>query len=181
MTLNTIELLDAEIKSLEAQKRLVEKRDVEVTRALEVIQRYAGVLTLAQRKQLASLAGDAANGQQSSAADGVKGRAIGRKLGKVPPKYRLPTGETWTGRGLTPKVFVAWGSSTEGKAWRAANPATPFPGVGGTGVQASPDKPAINKAMPIAARRAAKTAVKAARKKTGKPVARSAAKRSSRA
>lgn len=40
-----LESLNAEIKQLEAQKKLVEKRDGEVPKALAVLQRYAKVLT----------------------------------------------------------------------------------------------------------------------------------------
>ncbi|WP_231110579.1 MULTISPECIES: H-NS family nucleoid-associated regulatory protein [Xanthomonas] len=45
-----------------------------------------------------------------------------RKLGKVAPKYLLPSGETWAGRGLAPKAFKAWAKSAEGKAWAKVYP-----------------------------------------------------------
>lgn len=66
------------------------------------------------------------------AADASKGPLKGRKLGSVAPKYRLPTGETWTGRGLSPNVFTAWPKSAEGRAWTKANPDARFPAAGGT-------------------------------------------------
>ncbi|MGH8153368.1 MAG: H-NS family nucleoid-associated regulatory protein [Rhodanobacteraceae bacterium] len=38
----------------------------------------------------------------------VYGRKRGGKTGKVPPKYRNPSGnETWSGRGKRPRWFVA--------------------------------------------------------------------------
>lgn len=46
MALNTVKSLDAEIKLLEAQKKLVEKRDGEVPKALAVLQKYSKVRVL---------------------------------------------------------------------------------------------------------------------------------------
>lgn len=39
----------------------------------------------------------------------------GRKLGKVPPKYQLPSGKTWTGRGRMPVEFAEWQKENPGK------------------------------------------------------------------
>jgi len=46
----------------------------------------------------------------------------------VKPKYELPhTGETWSGRGRTPKAFAAWEGSASYKEWKAKNPDLKFP------------------------------------------------------
>jgi len=131
LALTTLKSLNAEIKSLEAQKKLVEKRDGEVPKALAVLQRYSKVLTPAQRRQVAKIIGETVEAPSRRTATTPKGPLKGRKLGSVAPKYRLPTGETWTGRGLSPKVFTAWARSAEGRAWTQANPGAKFPPAGG--------------------------------------------------
>lgn len=60
----------------------------------------------------------AAAGTGRAAAAGKPGPRAGRKLGKVPPKYRNPANpkETWTGRGKQPRwlaEFTAAGKSVE--------------------------------------------------------------------
>ncbi|WP_430544405.1 H-NS family nucleoid-associated regulatory protein [Stenotrophomonas rhizophila] len=94
-----------------------------------------------------------------------KGPLKGRKLGSVAPKYRLPTGETWTGRGLSPKVFAAWAKTADGRAWAKAHPESKFPPAEGS------VKSANNQA---------KKAVKAARKILKKPAKRALTKKSAK-
>lgn len=97
MTLITLKSLNAEIKQLEAQKELVEKRDGEVPKALVVLQKYAKILSPAQRRQAAKLIGETIDAKPlralKDAAGSRKGRK-GRKAGKVAPKYLLPSRET---------------------------------------------------------------------------------------
>ncbi|GAB3052737.1 H-NS family nucleoid-associated regulatory protein [Stenotrophomonas tumulicola] len=167
MALTTLKLLNAEIKLLEARKKLVEKRDGEVPKALAVLQNYAKVLTEAQRRKVAQIIGLASDGAASTAHAARTPKAArsplkGRKLGKVVAKYQLPSGETWAGRGLTPRVFTAWAKSAQGKAWIAANPGERFPAAG-----------AAAKAPAKATRKAGKVVKKAAKK----PAARKAAKK----
>lgn len=137
MAFTTLKSLDAEIKQLEAQKKLVEKRDGEVPKALAVLQKYAKVLSPAQRRQVAKLIGESIDAQPARAPKATTGALNGRKLGKVAPKYRLPSGETWAGRGLTPKTFSAWARSADGKAWAKANPGAKFPPADGAGKKAA--------------------------------------------
>ncbi|HIE0523706.1 TPA: H-NS family nucleoid-associated regulatory protein [Stenotrophomonas maltophilia] len=167
MALTTLKSLNAEIKQLEAQKKLVEKRDGEVPKALAVLQKYAKVLSPAHRRQVAKLIGEAIDAKPVRAAKAASGPLKGRKLGKVAPKYRLPTGETWAGRGLAPKVFTAWAKSTEGKAWAQANPGAKFPPAGGT----------VKKAPAKAAKKADKPVKKAVKKRAKKAVAKKASKK----
>lgn len=170
MALTTLKSLDAEIKQLEAQKRLVEKRDGEVPKALAVLQKYANVLTPAQRRQVAKLIGGAIDVKPARSPKPSAGPLKGRKLGKVAPKYRLPTGETWAGRGLAPKAFAAWAKSADGKAWAQANPGAKFPPAG-----------AISKKAPAkAVKKAGKAAKKIARKAVKQPAKKILAKKVSK-
>jgi len=170
LALTTLKSLNAEIKQLEAQKKLVEKRDGEVPKALAVLQKYAKVLSPAQRRQVAKLIGKTIDAKPARAAKAAAGPLKGRKLGKVAPKYRLPTGETWTGRGLAPKAFAAWAKSAEGKAWAQANPGSKFPSAEG----------AVKKVPAKAAKRAGKPVKKAARKSVKKPTKMPVAKKASK-
>ena len=161
MSHTTVKSLNAEIKLLEARKKLVEKRDGEVPKALSILRKYADVLTPAQRRDVAKLIGSAAEVKGQGSPKPSEGPLKGRKLGKVAPKYRLPTGETWTGRGLAPKVFTSWSKSAEGKAWNAANPDQRFPGVGAGRVA----KKAVTKLKTVAKKVATRVVGKAPAKR----------------
>jgi len=175
VALTTLRSLDAEIKQLEAQKKLVEKRDSEVPQAIAVLQKYSRVLTAAQRRQLAKLVGSAGDDDAVApvqASKPSKSSVKGRTLGKVAPKYRLPSGETWTGRGLTPKVFTAWAKSAEGKAWSAANVGEKYPAASSVKPQAKAGKAVLKKARKVGAKgkTASAPAKKGAKKIARKPV-----------
>jgi len=156
LALTTLQSINAEIKNLEAQRKLVEKRDGEVPKALAVLQKFAKVLSPAQRRQVAKLIGETLDDKPAREPKAAPASRKGRKLGKVAPKYRLPTGETWAGRGLTPKAFAAWAKSAEGKAWAQANPGAKFPPASG--------------AVKKASAKAVKKVAKGAKKATGKAV-----------
>ncbi len=166
MALTTLQSINAEIKQLEARRKLIEKRDGEVPKALAVLQKFAKVLSPAQRRQVAKLIGETLDDKPARAPKAAPASRKGRKLGKVAPKYRLPNGETWAGRGLTPKVFSAWAKTAEGKAWARANPGSKFPSADG----------AVKKAPTKAVKKASKTAKKAARKVVKKPAKKAAKK-----
>lgn len=95
----------------------------------------------------------------------------GRKLGKVAAKYWLPTGETWAGRGLTPKAFATWAKSADGKAWAKANPGAKFPPAAGA-VKKAPAKVVRKAGEPV--KKAARKAVKKPAKKVTKKAAKKA-------
>lgn len=177
MALTTLQSINAEIKQLEAQRKLVEKRDGEVPKALAVLQKFAKVLSPAQRRQVAKLIGETLDGNPARAPKAAPASRKGRKLGKVAPKYRLPTGETWAGRGLTPKAFAAWAKSAEGKAWAQANPGAKFPPA--SGAMKAPAKAAkkVAKGAKKATRKAVKKPAKKVAKKTGKKAVKKAAKK----
>lgn len=169
VALTTLKSLDAEIKLLEAQKKLVEKRDGEVPKALAVLQRYAKVLTLAQRRQVARIIGEIGEVAPAGGVKAARKSLKGRSLGKVAPKFQLPTGETWSGRGLTPKVFAAWAKSAEGKAWPVANEGERFPAA------------AASKTVGKAAKRVKRAAKKSVQKSPAKKaLAKKAAKKIAR-
>jgi len=170
LALTTLKSLNAEIKQLEAQKKLVEKRDGEVPRALAVLQRYAKVLTPAQRRQAAKIIGETVEAPSGGTAATPKGPLKGRKLGSVAPKYRLPSGETWTGRGLSPKTFTAWAKSGEGRAWLKAHPESKFPPAERSVKSTSKPAKKIEKkpAKRASTKKAAKNATRVAVKKAAK-------------
>jgi DNA-binding protein H-NS len=89
----------SQIKQLEAQKKLIEKRDTDVPKALETLAKYAEVLTGVQRRKVARLIGETLEAPAASPVPGKKeaakkGVAKGAKLGPVAPKYQIPFGET---------------------------------------------------------------------------------------
>lgn len=168
MALDTLQSIDAEIKQLEAQKKLIEKRDSDVPKALETLQKYAKVLTSVQRRQVARLIGEAIEAPAAKQTRGPKkaakkGIAKGTKLGKVPMKYRIPTGGEWSGRGHMPTAFTAWFGSAEGKAWKKANPDLSAPLIAGKAAKKTAK--VAKKATKKAAKKSAKKAVKKAAKK----------------
>lgn len=172
MALTTLQSINAEIKQLEAQKKLVEKRDGEVPKALAVLQKYAKVLSPAQRRQVAKLIGETIDTKPTRAPKAASVTRKGRKLGKVAPKYRLPSGETWAGRGLAPKVFTAWAKSADGKAWAQANPGAKFPPA--SGATKAPAKATKKVAKTKATGKAVKKPATKVAKKAGKKAAKKA-------
>lgn len=141
MSFETVESIDNYIAKLEQQKKLIEQRDGQVDKVLAVLNHYAQVLTPAQRQRIAKAIGatslsDAppkkrAGTQTAKKTAAKKASRKGRKLGKVAPRYQIPGGATWTGRGRTPTGFAAWSSTAAGKAWHKANPGEKYPGVEG--------------------------------------------------
>lgn len=147
MALDTAAEIENQIAQLTERKNLVVQRDKDVPAALDTLKKYASVLTVDQRKQVAKLIGEAV----TDAPVGKRGRPPGQKAAttgkpsaKVPPKFQLLTGETWTGRGRTPLVFLEWSK---------ANPGQPYPPAPGA-------KPA--KATKKAAKKAGKRVTKKA-------------------
>lgn len=177
MALTTLQSINAEIKNLEAQRKLVEKRDGEVPKALAVLQKYAKVLSPAQRRQVAKIIGETLDNKPERADKAAPTSRKGRKLGKVAPKYRLPTGETWAGRGLTPKAFATWAKSADGKAWAQANPGSKFPSADGA-VKSAPAKAAKKAAK--ATKKSVKRPAKKVAKRTGKKAVKNAAKKAAK-
>lgn len=102
----------------------------------------------------------------------------------IAPKYILPDGTTWAGRGQTHKSFAAWGRSVEGRQWRKDNPGEKWP----RNPDAPADKAVAKKAGKTASKKAAKQATakrpaakKAVKKTAGKKVAKTARKTAKKA
>lgn len=96
----------------------------------------------------------------------------------IAPKYILPDGTTWAGRGQTHKAFAAWARTAEGRQWRKDNPSEKWPSNPEAPVGTTVAKKAIKKASKKAAKKttakrpaaekAVKKAAKTARKTTTK-------------
>lgn len=106
---------------------------------------------------------------------GAKSAAAGRgkgSAGTVAPKFMLPDGTTWAGRGVVHKAFAAWGRSAEGRQWRKDNPGQKWP--------SNPNAPAGSTVAKKASKKSAKktTAKRAgAKKAVKKTIGKKAAKK----
>lgn len=86
---------------------------------VSLLEQFAGHFNTKQRNDIAAYLGTTTTARK----DVVK---TGRS--EVRPKYELPgTGETWSGRGRTPKAFAAWEGTESYKEWKAKNPDLKFP------------------------------------------------------
>ncbi|KAB7765528.1 H-NS family nucleoid-associated regulatory protein [Xanthomonas maliensis] len=105
--------LSALIKNAKKQQTVVAKR-APITKVRSQLTRAAK----AAGYSIEELFGTAGTLRAPKAAAGKRGPRAGRKLGKVPPKYRNPANaqETWTGRGKQPRwlaEYTAAGKSVE--------------------------------------------------------------------
>ncbi|MEN4902102.1 H-NS histone family protein [Luteimonas sp. TWI1416] len=94
--------LDALIAQAKERKTTLKKR-----KPLATVRKKLTDLAAAEGYSVAELFGTAGAAAPTKA--GRTGPAKGRKLGKVPPKYRNPANkaETWTGRGKQPLWLAA--------------------------------------------------------------------------
>jgi DNA-binding protein H-NS len=90
----------ADLKNMGVDALLAVRADVE-----SLLAERAGDL----QRQIALLdgSGRVAVGKRRGRPPGGAGRASAMKGAKVPPKYRGPDGETWAGRGATPRWLSA--------------------------------------------------------------------------
>ena len=95
--------LDSLINQARKRKTTLQKR-----KSAAVVRRRVEALLKAEGYTAEELFGTAAPRARKAAAP-AKSAAAGRKLGKVPPKYRNPANkaETWTGRGKHPRWLAA--------------------------------------------------------------------------
>ncbi|PPT77894.1 histone-like nucleoid-structuring protein [Xanthomonas arboricola pv. populi] len=83
---------------------------------VEVLTQFGSRFNAKQKSQIASLA--------------MTGKSKGplSSTGEVVAKYWIPhSGETWSGRGRTPRAFKAWEGTSSYKEWKANHPDTRFP------------------------------------------------------
>src|SRR5690606_33680303 len=117
-----LERLREERKKLDEQQRELDKQE----RALQekmVGEAFDGLIASlkellpgmspAQRGRIRALLGRFGKPAKSQASGAAS---------QVAPKYRLPNGATWTGRGSPPKTFREWEATKQGQAWRKKHP-----------------------------------------------------------
>ncbi|WP_099562354.1 H-NS family nucleoid-associated regulatory protein [Stenotrophomonas maltophilia] len=109
-----------ELKKLEQQEHDERKSEAEsaYTNIIGLLEEFGPFFELKQRNEIVRQAGGSKKITSNNTA-----RA------EVLPKFQLPSGETWTGRGRTPTAFVAWAESEKGKKWIEANPDQKWPPI----------------------------------------------------
>lgn len=114
--------LQEEMRKLEEQERQAREGETNAAHAnvLSLLEQFAEFFSAKQRNEIAAYVTSAAPKPTSSKSAG--GRS------EVKPKYQLPhTGETWSGRGRTPKAFAAWEGTAAYNEWKARHPDLKFP------------------------------------------------------
>jgi len=109
-----------ELRKLEEQE--VELRGQQCSEAFDqivaLLKDYAEQFNARQKSEIA--------GYVISGAKPKKAAAPAKQT--VAPKYWLPhTGETWTGRGRTPRAFAAWEGTAAYNEWKKNHPNEKFP------------------------------------------------------
>lgn len=115
--------LAEELKKLEQQEAtlLEEEASSAFLQVSDLLSRFGQHFTAKQKADIA------AHVVSSNAGPGRPKKANSTKK-EVAPKYWLPhSQETWTGRGRTPRAFVAWEGSAAYKEWKAKHPDEKFP------------------------------------------------------
>ncbi|MBN6149710.1 H-NS histone family protein [Xanthomonas sp. AmX2] len=113
--------LHEEIRKLEEQEKQAREGETNAAHAnvLSLLEQFSEYFSAKQRSEIAAYVTAAAPKAAKSAAGGRS---------EVKPKYQLPhTGETWSGRGRTPKSFAAWEGTAAYKEWKARHPDLKFP------------------------------------------------------
>ncbi len=114
--------LEQELRQLEQQES--DLRQQQATDAfadvMSLLSQYGQHFSSKQKAEIAGVVGASSPGR-------VKAPTTTAKR-EVAPKYWLPhSGETWTGRGRTPRAFVAWEGTAAYKDWKAKHPDEKFP------------------------------------------------------
>lgn len=96
--------LDSLITKAKQRKTALKKR-----KPIAAVRKKLEAQAQAEGYSLAELFGGRAAGTAAATRKTTKKATKGRKLGKVPPKYRNPANkaETWTGRGKQPRWLAA--------------------------------------------------------------------------
>ncbi|WP_407354053.1 H-NS family nucleoid-associated regulatory protein [Luteimonas sp. R10] len=96
--------LDSLITQAKQRKTTLKKR-----KPIAAVRKKLEAQAQAEGYSLAELFGGRAAGTAAATRRTTKKATKGRKLGKVPPKYRNPANkaETWTGRGKQPRWLAA--------------------------------------------------------------------------
>lgn len=114
--------LEEELRKLEEQE--TQLRQQQATDAfgdvMSLLGQYGQHFSAKQKAEIVTAVGASSPSQAKAPA------ASGKK--EVAPKYWLShSGETWTGRGRTPRAFAAWEGTAAYKEWKASHPDEKFP------------------------------------------------------
>lgn len=106
------------LEELEKAERASEAASAHAS-IISLLEQFSGFFNTKQRNEISSHLGET----QTRATTTAKSTRS-----EVKPKYQLPhTGETWTGRGRTPKSFAAWEGTAAFNEWKSKNPSLKFP------------------------------------------------------
>ncbi|MCC4597086.1 H-NS histone family protein [Xanthomonas campestris pv. phormiicola] len=139
--------LGALIKTAKKQQTIVAKRT-----PIAKVRTQLARLAKSHGYSIDEVFAGAAPAKRGRKAVGKPGPKPGRKLGKVPPKYRNPANaaETWTGRGKQPR----WLADLVAKGKKVED----FLIAGGAAKSAAPAKKTARKAVKRVAKKASKSA-----------------------
>lgn len=111
--------LEEELRNLQEQETELRRKAAEdaFSEVMRLLGQFCPQFTSKQKAEIVAAVGEKAPPKAKKAA-----------AGEVAPKYWLPhTGETWSGRGRTPRAFAAYEGSAAHKEWKAKNPNDRFP------------------------------------------------------
>lgn len=111
-----------ELRKIEEQENKERQAEAESAHSniVSLLEDFAEFFDSRQRAEIARyVVSGSTRGRKSVSNQGSKG--------PVAAKFKLPNGETWSGRGRTPTAFVEWEKSDAAKKWREANPEQKWP------------------------------------------------------
>ncbi|MCO7473034.1 H-NS family nucleoid-associated regulatory protein [Stenotrophomonas maltophilia] len=103
---------------LEAQEIVQAEAGASFPTVVELLQTFGQHYTLKQKNEISALLGLRGKATEKAAPGTKKSLA---------PKFQIPSGETWAGRGKQPKNFQPWLETAEGKAWAKKHPDEKYP------------------------------------------------------
>lgn len=107
--------IQSQIASLQKQAEEIRSKEFEAT-IVEIRQKMAAFGITIKDLQAGKVKTKSKPGRKPKAAAGDKPAKVKKATATVAAKYRGPNGETWSGRGLTPKwlaTLIAQGSTKE--------------------------------------------------------------------
>lgn len=111
--------VDAANAKLHAAKE--KSAGLEISSAITTLTSYSQYVSAEHKKEIADLLGLGVGAKRAKGAS-TKGSGV-----KLPPKFQIPNGDKWVGRGALSKSFKEWAESAEGKKWRKDNPGQDWP------------------------------------------------------
>ncbi len=114
-----------ELQKIEAQEKQELQAEAESAHAniVSLLSDFADYFDARQKNEIARFVGGASRpGRKAGSSNASAGTR-----GPVAAKFKLPSGDSWSGRGRTPTTFAEWEKSGEAKKWRDANPGQKWP------------------------------------------------------